>query len=112
VTVKLVQPNLGPVTITHELDLEFQLLSSYRQATSRTLGPGAWTSPYTVGSPIRKFSITKHLAGLLSEASLVHVAHLEGDTPKPEGSSQMPQGPTPDAPTGNPMEGDAIVTPI
>ena len=56
--------------------------------------------------------ITKHLAGLLSEASLVHLAHLEGDTPKPEGSSQMPQGPTLDTPTGNPMEGDAIVAPI
>jgi hypothetical protein len=64
------------------------------------------------GSPIWKFSITKHLAGLLSEASLVHLAHLEGDTPKPEGSSQMPQGPTLDTPTGNPMEGDAIVAPI
>ena len=86
--MKLVEPRIEVLTITCKLNFEFQLVSSNRQVTYRTCGADAWTSPCTVGSPLRQFSITNHLAGLLSKDSFVHLAHLGGGAQKQRGQAR------------------------
>jgi len=104
----------GVVAVTGELNLELHLVSLHRHAAHRTWSADAWPTPSPIRPTTREFSVLDYLASDLAKNILFHLAspwahdfrRVNG-----KGSSQMPGGPTPDAPVGGPVEGDGSLSP-